>query len=180
MKTGIDAQLASDKFRISDITFNSLETLIPLSNGLFAIVDSCDFEAVSRFKWQALYDPKSGTWYAKRSDHGRTIRMHREILNAPQGVEVDHRDGNGLNNSRSNIRLATRSQNLCNRRKFKNNTSGFKGVTWSSTAKKWASQIYQNGQKYYLGYYADKLDAAAAYESASAVLHGEFSQGVTL
>lgn len=171
---------------------DKLTRLIPLTQGKVAIVDAADYEWLLQWKWRTMR-ARIGGWYAVRSylkePHvKRTQCMHRLLLDAPAGLHVDHRDGDGLNNRRSNIRLATIAQNQHNRGPATRNTSGCKGVTWDKQGKKWQAQIEVNRKNIYLGRFLDKLDAAKAYAAAAAKFHGEFarteafkkeSQGVT-
>jgi hypothetical protein len=102
--------------------------------------------------------------------------MHRFIMGDPIGIEVDHKKhGDTLNNRRSNLRLATKSQNGCNRGKQRNNTSGHKGVCWDSAKGKWRAEIKAGGKKFHLGRFRDKAEAAEAYKNAATKLHGEFT-----
>jgi hypothetical protein len=89
--------------------------------------------------------------------------------------EVDHADRDGLNNRWSNLRECTRSENNANMTKQSNNTSGYKGVCWHKTNKKWQAQIGYKGRHYNLGFYSDIENAKAAYDAKSRELHGEFS-----
>jgi len=104
--------------------------------------------------------------------------MHR-VVSDRAGLDlsndIDHIDGDGLNNIRSNLRAATRSQNLYNRGKTKNNTSGIKGVSWDKGCSKWRSQIQSNGTHYHLGSFDTKEEAAEAYREAAKKVHKEFS-----
>ena len=112
---------------------------IPLTQGKVAIIDEQDAERVLRHKWCAAW---SGyTFYARanirKPDGGMMqIRLHRFIMHPSSGIDIDHRDGDGLNNRRSNLRFASRSQNTQNLRRPKNNKSGFKGVSWSAGQRK--------------------------------------------
>jgi hypothetical protein len=99
--------------------------------------------------------------------------MHRMFLDAPLDMEVDHRDRNGLNNQRANLRLATHSQNQANRRMFKCTVSGIKGV--SPKGKKWRAQIRFDGNLIRLGTFEDKMFAGQVYKAAAEILHGEFA-----
>lgn len=108
---------------------------ISLSKGKVAVVDDDDYERLIQFKWYALNPPKKQSWYAVRSktDNGKqvSILMHREILKAPSTSLVDHRDGDGLNNQKENLRLCSSSQNAQNRRRaYVSSTSRFKGVSF--------------------------------------------------
>ena len=102
--------------------------------------------------------------------------MHRVIMNAPRGSIVDHEDRNGLNNTRKNLRFATRTQNNCNvRRRTKTKTSKYKGVSFVSKTKKWRAQIKYNEITKHLGYFDNEEDAARAYDEAAKIYHGQFA-----
>lgn len=153
---------------------------IQLTRGLEAIVDDADYEAVTAYKWQSWQAP-SGIWYARRTVNQRTLHrkdlwMHREIMRPVEGQMIDHKDGNGLNNIRSNLRLATNSQNQQNRHHLSLNTSGFRGVTWNKASAKWQAQIKHQGKNFYLGVFDNAEVAAAAYNAKAAELFGEFAR----
>lgn len=144
--------------------------------GLVALVDDEDYERVSKYNWQA--EREKSTWYAVRSNHrkDRPARMHRYILNAPMGTEVDHKDRNGLNNVRSNLRLATVRQNQGNSGLRITNSSGYKGVHWSKNKNRWVAQIRSGGsKKKSLGCYSTAEEAAKAYDRAAIKEFGEFA-----
>lgn len=145
---------------------------IPLTQGLFAIVEDSDFESVDRFKWCAHRQARQT--YAYRSVGQKTIFLHQFLMS---GIpRVDHRDGNGLNNQRSNLRPATVSNNACNRGRPKNNTSGFKGVYWNKLAGKWHVKIQLDRKRKHIGYFDDPVEGAKAYDRAARELHGEFAR----
>jgi len=104
-----------------------------------------------------------------------SVLMHRQLLNAPDGMLVDHKNGDTLDNRRSNLRLATRQQNNCNSSMQRRNTSGFKGVSWSTSSKKWKAQIQVNGKNKYLGVFETREKAHEVYASAAHELHGDFA-----
>lgn len=152
---------------------------IDLPCGRKAVVDEEDFETVSSYKWLSS-TTSNGVSYAFRYETSlgkkHKVYMHRQLLNFPEGHQVDHKDGDGLNNTRDNLRLATKSENQCNRGKSITNTSGFKGVYWKKDKKKWYAQICKNYDRKFLGYFDTKEDAFEAYCVASKELHGEFGR----
>jgi hypothetical protein len=101
------------------------------------------------------------------------IRMHQQILGI---TGIDHINGNGLDNRRCNLRSATNSQNQANRRKQKNTSSIYKGVTWNKHAKKWLSQVKFNYEGIYLGLFISEIDAAIAYNAKAKELFGEYAR----
>ena len=157
---------------------------IPLTHGYETIIDASDLELVVKYDWFARVRHKADgsirTVYAVRSKKivrkTQMVGIHRAILNAPDGVEVDHIDGDGLNNRRSNLRLASRAQNQKNKGRPINNSSGVKGVTWCAKRGKWQAQISDANKHYNLGRFDKIEDAAAAYAAASAKFHGEFGR----
>jgi hypothetical protein len=145
---------------------------IPLTKGKFAIVDVEDYERLSQYKWHAV---KTGDrFYAYRSKNKRSLSMHRVIMNAPKGMVVDHIDGNGLNNRRSNLRVCTVSQNHQNRR-WTGGVSRYKGVCFLKKVNKWKAEITFNGRRIHIGCFADEISAAKAYDKKAAELFGEFA-----
>jgi AP2 domain/HNH endonuclease len=150
---------------------------IPLTQGKAAMVSDHRFQELSKFNWFVHRD-KNGRWYAKRGGGmaGVYILMHRQILSAPDGMEVDHRDGDGLNNQDDNIRICSSSQNHANKGKLSNNTSGFKGVFWHKATRKWRAQIRVGSIHIHLGYFDNTLDAAKAYDLAALVAWKEFAR----
>ena len=146
---------------------------IPLTQGKVTLVDDEDFEYLNQWKW--YYD---NCGYARRSIHvpdQGAILMHRAIVQTPDDMETDHINGNKLDNQRTNLRICTMPQNRRNRRAYANNTSGFKGVVWNMSAKKWEAYIRMNIKRIYLGLFADPAEAARAYDKAATQYYGEFA-----
>lgn len=145
-----------------------------------AFIDDEDYKLVETYKWrrnaQGYAVSRLYTRIAKGIRHATDIRMHRLIMGEPTGMEVDHIDNNGLNNQRGNLRVAAHWQNLANRPIQKNNTSGYRGVTWSKQNKKWYAQIYVDSKTISLGFYDDIKDAARAYNEAAIERYSEFAR----
>ena len=153
---------------------------IKLTQGKYALVDDSDFEYLNQFNWTTSKAISRNTHYAgrgfKRSDgKWTTMRMHREIMDAPKGMEVDHIDGNGLNNQRANLRICTRSENARNMIKRAKAYSKYKGVSWHIRYKVWYSTITISYKRKYLGRFKTELEAAIIYNIASRKYHGEFA-----
>jgi hypothetical protein len=151
---------------------------VSLTKGYVATVDASDVEKVRHWNWSALMS--RNTIYARRAQYfngkPRVILMHRAILDCQSGLEVDHIDGNGLNNCRNNLRLASPSENRRNQRKRSDNSSGFKGVSWYPQRGKWRALIGINGKIKHLGYFLTAEEAHQAYCLASAEIHREFGR----
>ena len=151
---------------------------VPLTRGYVAIIDIVDLPLVEGQNWSALVLPRAV--YAQRCEwiDGKrtTVMLHRKILQAPPGLQVDHINSNGLDNRRSNIRLASRSQNAHNQRRSCKNTSGFKGVLFDMARGKWRAQINLNGRHELIGCFCSAEAAFSAYSDAATRLHGEFAR----
>jgi hypothetical protein len=158
----------------------SITREIPLTRGYVAVVDEADYEWLSQWKWLAQV-ASSGIVYASRrrlASDGKgpgAIYMHREIFGG--GVPlVDHADGDGLNNRRSNLRAATKSQNRANGRLMSTNSTGFRGVSLARRQGMYLAQIESGGKSKHLGYFSCPLDAALAYDEAARRIFGEFAR----
>ena len=160
---------------------------IPLTKGVVALVDDQDHTRLSKHKWCAALDHHSGTFYAirhvvvypnarRKRGTGRrvTVHMHREIMNAQPGWEVDHVSGVGYDNRRQNLRLCTRAENSYNQRPTQGKSSRYKGVSWCKKQRKWRALLGYNGRQIHLGRYYDEVDAALAYDQAARKYFGEF------
>lgn len=149
---------------------------IPLTQGQYALVNDDDCEILSEYKWHAV---KIGnTFYASRARPGdyKRIWMHREIMQPLPHLEVDHADGDGLNNQRANLRVCTHAENLRNQKLNKANTSGYKGVTWDARSGKWQAQIKFWQRHYVLGHFVNLEDAARARAEAERELFGDYTR----
>ncbi len=156
---------------------------IPLNKGYMALVDDDDYERVSAFKWTAIvikdksrsrvYGMRSTKWNPETRRNGQYIYLHRFIMEAPSGIMVDHKDSDGLNCQRYNMRLATNSQNNANGRRPAGR-AGYRGVTFSYG--KPVAQIRFQGKHINLGVFLSPEDAARAYDVAALQRFGEFAR----
>lgn len=114
-------------------------------------------------------------FWDKKDKKARVIKLHRFIMKAEKGLVVDHIDGNPLNNCRENLRICTRTENLWNSKKSKNNKNKYKGIYWSKTSNKWFAQIQRKNKRYFLGYFEDEESACLVYNQKAKELSGEFA-----
>jgi hypothetical protein len=151
---------------------------VPLTHGYEAIIDAADVPLVRGWNWYASV--RTHSIYASRTvRHGtksRKIYLHRLIMSNLDGLQVDHADGDGLNNIRDNLRLVTASQNSCNRRVLSSIASGLKGAYFDKKSGKFSAQIKIKNKRKYLGYFSTPEEAHAAYCRASEKYHGEFGR----
>jgi hypothetical protein len=146
-------------------------------HGIFEVlIDDEDFDLFNKYAWYIKVC--SHTNYLVRSmtgkDHSKREYFHRKIMN-PGKNHIDHIDSNGLNNRKSNLRPCSRSKNMQNSKKPKNNKSGYKGVHWCKEHKSWRAKIMVDGKAIYIGSFKNKEDAALAYDVAAKKYHGEFA-----
>lgn len=152
--------------------------------GRVALVDDEDYDLVMQYRWRLLpvrYLPsggrRNGGPYAVtsvRGVRGKSLHMHRLLVDYPV---VDHKDGNGLNNQRTNLRSATHSQNHGNwLTPHPNTTSQFRGVSWNSKKRCWVAMIRVNYKQRYLGRFSTEEAAARAYDAAAIAAWGEFAR----
>jgi hypothetical protein len=142
---------------------------IPLSQSKFALVDDGDYSRLIQYKWH-YNNGYAKTWYK-----GRRIRMHRMIMNAPDGVNVDHRGGNKLNNQKSNLRLCNTTQNNRNGILRKDNSTGYQGVTVEPSTGHFRPNIYKGGMALSFGQFENKHHAALARDLWALDMYGEFA-----
>lgn len=151
-------------------TGEAVET-IPLGDGLVAYVDAADYQWLSQWTWH-LY----GDGYPARYEKHRKIFMHREIMQPPKGMIVDHADPNRANNCRFNLRVCTREENMRNNRKRRGSSSQYKGVGYSKRLRKFYARIWFEGENRHLGYHAEEAEAARAYDAGAVEMFGEFAR----
>lgn len=155
---------------------------VPLTQWYEAIIDAADVPLVMGFNWCAQVAPHTvyalrNGWESLGEPKAPVIFLHRVICPAPSGMLTDHRDGDGLNNRRDNLRCATKAENGRNSRKKKNNTSGFKGVHLHKQSGRWQARIsIGNPTQRSLGMFDTPEEAHEAYVKASAEMHGEFGR----
>lgn len=149
---------------------------IQLTRGKVALVDDEDFAELNKIKWWAGQE-RGGVTYAQGwiKETKSRRRMHQILINAPKGMQIDHKDGNGLNNQRENLRLASTGSNMQNRGATRFNKSGFKRVRWNKKDKRWTAFIRCQGKDIFLGNYTEPEPAYLAYCLAAHELHGEFA-----
>jgi hypothetical protein len=139
----------------------------------FALVDDEDFELVSQYSWHVKKNRRGDVTYAHHSLNPGNLLMHCLIMG---DTGIDHKDGNGLNNTRDNLRKVTASQNAANRVSHANTSSKYKGVCWHKRQGKWIGTINKEGKRTHLGYFTDEVEAAKAYDKAAIELYGEFAR----
>ncbi|MCJ7777665.1 MAG: AP2 domain-containing protein [Sedimentisphaerales bacterium] len=151
---------------------------IYLDEGKWTILDPKDYYRFCCFKW--CIGGNKGKFYAIRGQmispkDSKIVQLHRLIMDAPKGLLVDHRNSDSLDNRRSNLRLATGWQNQCNKRKGKNATSRYKGVSFRKGRKKCIACIKVGGKQLWLGQFESEIEAAKAYDEAAKKYRGEFA-----
>jgi len=154
--------------------------IIKLTKNRIALIDEEDFERVNQYKWYAG-DGGTGKYYAKRRPYHKatgkygTVAMHRFIMDAPIDMEVDHIDGNSLNNQKYNLRICTHAENSRNLRVRKSSKTGYRGVSFDTQTNSWRATITYQGIFYNLGRYKSFEDAIKARKLKEKELFGEFS-----
>ncbi len=160
--------------------FGSAFRKIRLTEGKFTIVDPQDFYRFNDFQWCAV--KHKSLFHAVRLINGsnditRIVSLHTEIMPPPKGLIVDHRNRDGLDNRRSNLRFATHSQNRCNTNRSKAGCSSqYRGVYWNKQKKHWRANLQFEGKWIWLGAFDSEIDAARAYDVAARKYHGDFAR----
>lgn len=147
---------------------------IKLTKGQYALVDDDDYGELNKYKW---YCTSEG--YAMRRDNKKNkfkvLSMHRVLMKARKGQQIDHINNNTVDNQRQNLRKATRTQNQGNQKMHKNNTSGYKGVCWHKTLKYWVAQLHTKKGKHYSVFCKTKEEAAKKYNEMATKYFGEYA-----
>jgi hypothetical protein len=149
---------------------------IPLTKGFFAIIDDDDYEELSKHRWYCStygYAVRSVSKFAGRRD---LIYMHIQLLGREKGLEIDHINGNSLDNRRCNLRRVTHQQNVHNSKPQFGGSSTYKGVYWHNGAKKWVSRIQCNGKLKHIGCFTSEKEAAKAYNYVARACFGEYAR----
>jgi hypothetical protein len=133
------------------------------------MIDTEDYEKLAKYNWMC-----HGR-YARRVEKGQTIHMHRLLMNCPNGFEVDHINRNRLDNRKSNLRIVTRQQNMCNKASYAESSSKYKGVSWHSKDRLWHAQIRVNHKINFIGAYEKEEVAAAAYNYNAQIYFGTYA-----
>lgn len=148
---------------------------IKLTKGLVTLVDDEDYEELTKYKWYAQSGGKY--YYAMRRKMDKLLSIHRILMNAPVGMDVDHKNHDTLDNRKTNLRVCTRSQNIGNSNKNQTDCSSkYKGVSWSKRKNKWIVSIKLNYKTIFLGYFYNEIFAASVYDIKANELFGEFAQ----
>ena len=132
------------------------------------VVDANDFDLVKKYKWFRTHGK-----YVATTIENKKVYLSRYLMNPPDEVEIDHKDRNPLNNRRSNLRIATSSQNKINL--IRKNPSGFRGIYWNKDNLNWRARIQYKHSTHEIGSFSNKEDAARAYNEHAVKLHGEFA-----
>ena len=150
---------------------------IKLTQGKYAVVDKEDFEWLNSLKWQYDVHGYATRGYWIKGGKGKTIKtyLHRFVMGNPKNKRIDHINRNKLDCRKVNLRIATHSENLMNRVAPKGNKSGYKGVIFDKSRKKWRAEIKHLYKSYYLGRFITRKEAALAYNQAAKEYFGEFA-----
>ena len=144
------------------------------TNGEIVTLDDNTYKWLSNYKWHLCHGYAQTN--IKINNKYKTKRMHRLIMGEPDGFEIDHIDGNKLNNLKSNLRIVTNYQNQMNSKGSRNSSSKFKGVSWDKNKNKWFVQIMFNRKNIYIGRFKFEMDAAIAYNIKAKELFGEYAR----
>ena len=153
---------------------------IPLTQGRFALIDDDDFDKVVAYRsWHAV--ESRGTFYARtnvhcKDGHWTLLPMHRLIMGVSGNLQVDHKNGDGLDNRKENLRVCTQGENAKNRRRSSLSTSPFKGVSFRKRERRWVARVNSNGKRLWLGMYSTAEEAARVYDAKAREVYGAFAR----
>lgn len=147
---------------------------LKLNKNKYTLIDKEDFDKVSQFNW--FFNGKHAYRTVQKNYKSKTIYLHRFITNCPKGKTVDHINGDGLDNRKENFRICSQKNNSYNAKICKRNKSGFKGVSWIKSRKKWYVSIEKNGYSMSLGLFLDKEEAALAYNKYAKKYFGQYAR----
>jgi hypothetical protein len=155
--------------------------VVPLNHGYSALIDEADAARVLALRWRVFRNRPDGKLYARRTQRDAsgkktTLYLHRFIMGAPDDLQVDHANNDGLDNRRTNLRLATCSQNRCNTGLTRQNTTGYKGIYFDARLNKFEARIKANGRRVFIGLFDDAVAAAKRYDDYARELHGQFAR----
>jgi len=139
------------------------------------LIDDSDVELIREYEWHLYSTKLYNKSYARATIDGKKVTMHRLLLDSPD-FDIDHIDGDGLNNCRNNLRLCTNAQNQMNRKKKRNSISRYKGVYWDRINSKWIAEITYKGIKNVLGRYVSENEAGKKYNEKAKELFGDFAK----
>lgn len=139
------------------------------------LIDANDYNVFREYSWHASTCKKST--YVLSNHSKPALRLHRLLMNCPEGMVVDHINGNGLDNRRKNLRICTVAENNRNKKpeRLETNTSKYKGVYWRPERKKWIARLWHNNKKIQFGSFVKEIDAALAYNAGAKRVFGEFA-----
>jgi hypothetical protein len=141
---------------------------------LYALVDDEDYEFLNKFNWS--YKTGNKTCYARTYIKGKDVEMQVMLCPVEYPLQVDHKNGNGLDNQKQNLRPATYSQQQANNISRRKGSSKFRGVCWNQNKQKWVAQLIFEGDKQFLGYFSSEKEAAIAYNNSAIKHFGEFAK----
>lgn len=150
--------------------------IIKLTKNKETLINDEDYTYLSQFKWQLSSEGYAQRVTSRKLGKRKSIQMHREIMNCSTGKEIDHINGNRLDNRKENLRICTSQQNQFNLKRRINNTSGYKGVSWHKKDKKWRARIKADNKYIFLGNFDSKNKAAKAYDTAAKQYFGEYAR----
>jgi hypothetical protein len=154
---------------------------IKLTKGFACKVDKEDYEYLSQFKWRyhnGYASRNEVTWcpLAKKTVKTKQITLHRLIIACPDGMTVDHINGDKLDNRKSNLRICNHQQNCWNRPLQNNSTTGSRGVSYHKKMGKWMVYLTYNGKRKHLGYFSSLEEATARYDEEASKHYGEYAR----